>query len=157
MASKTKMASFHDLIRTLFLVLLLDFWLKTKKASCLFFCLVYSYKARNGNFLRLNKNFVSCFFTSFMASKTKIVSFYDLIRPFFLFLFMVLISNKGSFYNLTKCLCPGSYCFVYRFKIHKTVLITKTALTKLLEDTLDESSKLKICLTKYWNVWQNHY
>ena len=38
---------------------------------------------------------------------------------------MVLISNKGSFYNLT-----SSYCFVYSYKIHNRVLITKTALTK---------------------------
>ena len=32
----------------------------------LFFCLVYGYKIRNGNFLRLN-NFVSCSFTSFLT------------------------------------------------------------------------------------------
>ena len=48
-----------------------------------------------------------------------------------------------------------SYCFVYSYKIHNRVLITKTALTKLLKNTLDESSKLKKmsderlrCLTK---------
>ena len=51
---------------------------------------------------------------------------------------MVLISNKGSFYNLTRCLF---YCFVYSYKIYNKVLITKAALTKLLEDTLGESLK----------------
>ena len=58
---------------------------------------------------------------------------------------MVLISNKGSFYNLTRCVF---YCFIYRNKIHNRVLITKTALTKLLENTLDESLKLKNMFSK---------
>ena len=65
---------------------------------------------------------------------------------------MVLISNKESFYNLTRCLF---YCFVYIYKLHNRILITKKARTKLLENTLNESLKLKNisderlgCLTK---------
>ena len=49
---------------------------------------------------------------------------------------MVLISNKRSFYNLT-----GSYCFIYSYKIHNRVLITKMTLTKFAG--MDECSKLK--------------
>ena len=64
---------FHDLIRTLFLVLLLRFSPQNQNGKFLcrdkifapcFFCLVYGYKIRNGNFLRLHKN---CFlFFSFV-------------------------------------------------------------------------------------------
>ena len=117
----------------------------------MFFCLIHGYKIRNGNFLRLQINLVFCPFTSFMASKTKTGSFNDLINLYFLF-FVVLISNKGSFYNL-KWFC--SYCFLYSYKIHNSALITKTARTKFLENTLNESSKVKNmsderleCLTK---------
>ena len=67
---------------------------------------------------------------------------------------MVLISNKGWDIDETWWdVC--SFCFVYSYKIHNRVLITKTALTKLLESTLDESLELKNisdkrlgCLTK---------
>ena len=106
----------------------------------MFFCLVYGYKNRNWNFLRLNKNFFFCSFPSFMASKTNTGSFYGLTRPLFLFLFMVL-SNKGRDFDET--LTRRSFCFAYSYKIHNRVSVTKTALTKLLENTLDESSKIK--------------
>ena len=55
---------------------------------------------------------------------------------------MFLISNKGRDVDETS-LDVCSFCFVYNSKIHNKILITKTALTKLLENTLDESSKLK--------------
>ena len=67
MASKTKTASFHDLMRTMFLVLLLHFWLQKQSSK----------------FLCLDKTFVPCSFTLFMASKSKTISFYDLIRSLF--------------------------------------------------------------------------
>ena len=107
------------------------------------------YKIQNGNFLRLNENFVSCSFTSFIASKTDTGSFYGL------FLFVVLISNKGRDVGKTwRDIC--FFCFVYSYNSYNRVLITKAALTKLQENTLDESLKLKICPTKDWDVWQNH-
>ena len=66
MASKTKTASFHDLIKTLFLVLLLRFWVQNQNGKFLCFdktflpCSFAWYMAiRNENFLRLNKNFVT--------------------------------------------------------------------------------------------------
>ena len=52
------------------------------------------------------------------------MTWYDLC---FLFFFMVLISNKGSFYNL-KNVC--SYCFVYSYKIYNRALIKKMTQTK---------------------------
>ena len=55
---------------------------------------------------------------------------------------MVLISNKGREVDETwRDVC--SFCFVYSFKIYNRVLITETALTKLLENTQNDSSKLK--------------
>ena len=55
---------------------------------------------------------------------------------------MVLISSKGRDVDKTwQDVC--SFCFVYSYKIYNRVLITKTALTKLLQNTLDESSKIK--------------
>ena len=61
---------------------------------------------------------------------------------YFLFVFMVLISNKGRDVDETRR-DVSSFCFVYSYKIYNRVLITKIALGKLLESTLDESSKLK--------------
>ena len=97
---------FHDLIRTLFLVLLLRFSPQNQNgkflcrdkifATC-FFCLVYGYKIRNGNFLRLHKNFVSCSFPLFMVSKTKAGNFYGLIRPLFLVIFCGFNFQQGTF------------------------------------------------------------
>ena len=55
---------------------------------------------------------------------------------------MVLISNKGRDVDETRR-DVSSFCFVYSHKIYNRVLITKIALGKLLESTLDESSKLK--------------
>ena len=126
MASKTKTASFHDVIRTLFLVLLLRFWLQNHKSKSL--CLV--------------KAFVPCSFPWFMAIKFKRGVFWNLLTKMgvYLFLFMVLISKREvSITQLDVC----SYCFAYSYKIHNRVLITETAMTKLLENTLDESLKRK--------------
>ena len=53
MVSKTKTTSFHDLVRTLFLVLLLCLWLQKQ----------------NGKFLCLDQAFVLCSFAWFMAIK----------------------------------------------------------------------------------------
>ena len=72
-----------------------------------------------------------------MASKTNTGSFYGLTRPLFLFLFMV-FSNKGR--GVDETFVPFASFIAIKFV---TVLITKTALTKLLENTLDESSKIK--------------
>ena len=76
-----------------------------------------------------------------MASKTNTRSFYGLIRP----LFLVLVYGfnfKGREVDETwREVC--SFCFVYNFKIYNRVLSTKTALTKLLENTRYDSSKLK--------------
>ena len=83
----------------------------------MFFRLVYGYKIRNGNFLRLNKNFVSCSFTSLMASKTKTGRFYDLIRPSFLVLVYGFNFQQGKFLYLTRCLF---YYFVYSYKIYQS-------------------------------------
>ena len=113
MASKTKPASFHDLIRPLFLVLLLRFWLQNQ----------------NGKFLYLDKTFVFCSFAWFMDINFETGIFGVVIITLFLvlflclwlqkptpeisitwqelcflFLFMVFISNKGRFCNLTWCL-----------------------------------------------------
>ena len=63
MASKTKTASFHDLIRTLFPVLLLPFWLQNQ----------------NSKFLCLDKAFVPCSFTWFMAMKFETGVFWNLL------------------------------------------------------------------------------
>ena len=53
---------------------------------------------------------------------------------------MVLISKREvSITQLDVC----SYCFAYSYKIHNRVLITETAMTKLLENTLHESLKRK--------------
>ena len=80
MALKTKTASFHDLTRTLFLVLLLPFWLKNQ----------------NSKFLYLDKAFVPCSFTWFMAIKFEMGLFWNLLTKMgvYLFLFMVLISKR---------------------------------------------------------------
>ena len=94
--------------------------------------------------------FCSLFFACFMAVKFETGISWELFQTLFLvlflrlqlqnpkpevsmtsydlclfLLFMIFISNKGSFYNLT-----GYYCFVYSYKIHDRVLITKTTLTK---------------------------
>ena len=53
MASKTKTASFHDLIRTLFLVLLPRSFT--------------SFQNQNGKFICLDKTFAPCSFARFMA------------------------------------------------------------------------------------------
>ena len=75
-----------------------------------------------------------------MASKTKTGSFYDLIRP--LVLVLVYSSNfqQGKFLKLHEMFVPISWFIAINFI---KVLITKMALTKLLENTLDESSKLE--------------
>ena len=83
MALKTKTASFHDLTRTLFLVLLLPFWLKNQ----------------NSKFLCFDKAFVPCSFTWFMAIKFEMGLFRNLLTKMgvYLFLFMVLISKRDVF------------------------------------------------------------
>ena len=93
------------------------------------------------------------FFYFVYGLKTKTGSFYDLIRPLFFVLVYGFNFQQGKSLQPDKFVC--SYCFVYSYKNHNIVLITKTALTKLLENTLDESSKLKNmsderlgCLTK---------
>ena len=108
----------------------------------MFFCLVCGYKNQNGDFLRLNKDFVSCSFLSFMAQKPTLEVFMVLQDLCFWILFMVLISNKVRTVDETWWdIC--SFCFIYSYKIHNKVWITKTALRKLLESTLNESSNLK--------------
>ena len=72
MASKTKTASFHDFIRTLFLVLLLRFWLQNQ----------------NGKFLCLHKTFVPDSFVWFMAIKFEKGILWDLMETFFLVLLL---------------------------------------------------------------------
>ena len=92
------------------------------------------------------------FFSFIYGSKTNTGSFYGFARPLFLvfscilvylwILFMVLISNKVRTVDETWWdIC--SFCFIYSYKIHNKVWITKTALRKLLESTLNESSNLK--------------
>ena len=63
MASKTKMESFHNFIRTLFLAFFLRFW----------------FQNQNGTFLCLDKKF-SYFFAWFMAIKFETGIFWDLIK-----------------------------------------------------------------------------
>ena len=135
---KAKTRSLYVSIRHLFLAILLCLWLQNQ----------------NSKFLCLDKAFVPCSFTWFMAIKFETGVLWNLLTKMgvYLFLFMVLISKREvSITQQDVC----SYCFVYRYKIHNRVLITKTALTKLLENTLDESLKLKNmsderleCLTK---------
>ena len=77
-----------------------------------------------------------------MASETNTRSFYGLIRPLFLFFFMVLISNKEQDIDKTwQNIC--SFCFIYSHRVYNRVFITKKALTELLRNTLDKSLKLK--------------
>ena len=76
-----------------------------------------------------------------MASKTNTGSFYGLIRPLFLVLAYGFNFQQGTRIDKTWWdVC--SFCFVYSYKIHNRVLIKKTALAKLLEHSMDESSKL---------------
>ena len=77
MASKTKTASFHDL-RTLFLVLLLRFWLQNQ----------------SDKFLCLNKRFAPRSFAWFMAITFKRRIFWDLIKTLFLVLLLRLWLQK---------------------------------------------------------------
>ena len=74
MASKTKTASFRDLMRTMFLVLLLHFWLQKQSSK----------------FLCLDKTFVPCSFAWFMAVKFEMEIFWDLIKTLFLVLLLCL-------------------------------------------------------------------
>ena len=140
MASKTKTASYHDLIRIFFWFFYFVSDIKTKTANfCdlvrhLFLLLLLGLWLQNGNLLRHNKN---CFLFFYYGFKNRC----------FLFLFMVLISIRKVSITWQIVCC---YCFVYSYKIHNRVLITKMALTKLLENTLD------ICLIKDWDVWWNH-
>ena len=122
---------------------------------------------KTDKFLCLEKTFAPCFFAWFRAIKFKTRIFWDLIKIlflvlllrvwlekatpenftawqdlWFLFFFMVLISNKGQDIDETwRGVC--SFCFVYICKMYNRVLITKTKLTKLLKTTLDQGSKLK--------------
>ena len=119
-------------------------------------------KFKIGIFWDLIKILVSCSFTSFMASKTNTRSFYVLIRPSFFVLVYGFNFQQGTRHWRDVCF----FCFVYSYKFYNRVVITKTALTKLLENTLDESWKLKNmsdkrlgCLTKsplsqnfYWTM-----
>ena len=86
-------------------------------------------KAKNENFLWLDKTFVSFYFTSFMTWKTKTGSFYALIRHLFLVLLLcswlkklkqVLWLNKsfvsGSFTSfLTSKTKAASFCALITF------------------------------------------
>ena len=111
MAKEFKTGIFWDLIKTLFLVLLL-----------------YGFKNQNRKFLWLDKTFVFCSFLCFWFPKREVsITWQDVC----------------------------SYFFVYSCKIHNRALNTKMALTKLLENILDESLKLENmsderlgCLTK---------
>ena len=78
-----------------------------------------------------------------MPSKTKTRSFYDLIRPLFLVLVYGFNFQQGTFLQLDKMYVPIASFVAIKFI---TVLITKMALTKSLENTLD------ICLIKDWDV-----
>ena len=92
MASKIKMASFHDLIKTLFLVLLHHFGLQNQ--NDMFLCLDKTFVPCSlAWFMAIN----SCSFTLFMASKTKTGSFYDLIRPLLLVLVYGFNFQQGKF------------------------------------------------------------
>ena len=83
----------------------------------MYFYFVYGFKNQNQKFLWLHKTFVSCF----------CLWFWFRTREFFI---------------TWQEVC--SYCFIYSYKIHNRVLSTKImALKKLLENSLDESWKLK--------------
>ena len=102
--------------------LCLDIW-------SLFFCLVYGYKIGNRNFLwdlikTLSLDLLLCLW---LQNQNHKLLWLD--KTLFLVFFMDLILNKGSFYNLQD-VC--SYCFICSYKIHNSILITKTAQTKLL-------------------------
>ena len=90
----------------------------------MFFYFVYGFKNQHRKFLRLEKSFVCCSSLWFYFPQgTR--RWRDLTRS----LFLLLLAIK--------------FPFVYSYKIYNRVLITKTALTKFLENTLDERSKLK--------------
>ena len=124
-------------------------------------------KNQNDKFLCLEKTYAPCCFAWFRAIKFKTRIFWDLTKIlflglllrvwlekatpenftawqdlWFLFFFMVLISNKGRDIDETwRDVC--SFCFAYSCKMYNRVLITKATLAKLLKTTLDQSSKLK--------------
>ena len=90
----------------------------------MFFYFVYGFKNQHRKFLWLDKTFVCCSpLWFYFPQGTR--RWRDLTRR----LFLLLVAIK--------------FPFAYRYKIYNRVLITKTALTKLLENTLDERSKLK--------------
>ena len=107
-----------------------------------------------GIFWDFIKTLFLVFFTLFIASKNQNQKLLWLDKTFFSCSCLWFQFPTREFSITWQDVC--SYCFIYRFKIHNRVLITKMALTKLLEDTRNESSKLKICSTKCWDVWQNH-
>ena len=78
MALNTKTANFHDLIRTLFLTVLLLFWLQNQ----------------NGKFLWYDKTFVPCSFACFMTIKFEMEVFWDLIKILFFVLLLRLWLQK---------------------------------------------------------------
>ena len=96
---KNQSGKFPWLKRTLLLVCLLCFWLQNQndKFLCLdkflVFCMVYGYKIQNGNFLRLKTLFLVILLRLWLQTPKPEVSmtWEDL---WFLFLFMVLISNE---------------------------------------------------------------
>ena len=79
------------------------------------FCFAFDFKNQNGKFPLLNENFVSSSFTSFMASKTKTGSFYDLIRPLLLVLVYGFNFQLGKFLQLDKMLVPCSSFIAVKF------------------------------------------
>ena len=133
MAPKTKATSSHDLIRTLFLALLLHFWLQNQ----------------NKKFLCLDKIFVLYSFAWFMAKNFETEIFWDLLKTLLLVLLLHLwLQNPKPQVCITwqdVCSCY----FVYSYEINNRVLITKAELTKLLENILDKRAQsLEICPTK---------
>ena len=66
-----------------------------------------------------------------MASKTKTENFYDLIRPLFLVPFYGFNFQEGKFLQFDKVFVPTASFIAIKF--HNRALITKTALTELLE------------------------
>ena len=88
----------------------------------LFFACFMAVKFETGIFWGLLKTLFLVLFLCLKSKPEVSMTSYDL---FLFLLFMILISNKGRFYNLT-----GSYCFIYSYKIHDRVLIKKTTLTK---------------------------
>ena len=135
----------------------------------MFFSFVYGFKNLHLKFLWLDKTFVSVLVCSFNPLSANPIKWLNTLKQFvgklptnclsvlghFVNLALKgLISNKGrEFDKARRDVC--SICFVYSYKIHNGVLTKKTALTKLLENTLNESSKIKKMM-KDWDIRRNH-